>query len=107
MHLHQRLVHSSDRIAKRIAIMCESARVEDDDVGPTTIVKNEIDQLPFPIRLIDLEIMTSFCRAAIELFVDISKRRCAVDVRLSLAEKTEIRAVKNQDIHADETDRKR
>src|ERR1700731_2419159 len=95
MHLDDRPFESLERVEHRNRRECESCRVDNDRISLISRGLNEIDQSFFVVRLMKQQLGACGLRKLLTACLDCGKRRQAVNVWLTHAEKIEARAIQN------------
>jgi hypothetical protein len=95
--LQERDGNSCESIAKSHACVCETARVDDDELGLATGVVDSVDDGTFMVGLKVLDFDSQVFALRFGGSHDIGKRGAAVHLRLSCAQEVEVGAVNEED----------
>src|SRR6185369_3588056 len=93
MDLNGRDPHRRDRIPQCDAGMCITGCVNDNYIDPSPRFLDPINELPFRVRLSELNFSTQFLGLLPYLVLDGGQSRPPVDFRLALAEQVQIRSI--------------
>src|ERR1700753_3344297 len=77
--------------------MGESGGIDDDAAGSFACIVNPIDDFVFTIALMKLDVEFQFGSQRAAVLLDVGQCLTPIDVRLTLAEQVQVRAVQNID----------
>src|SRR5580704_17180170 len=104
MHLDDGRVEGGERVADRHGSVGEGGRVDDDAGGAFARGVDEVDDLIFPVALMELDRKLEFRADASAVGLDVGQCLASVNVRLALAQQVEIWAVEDADDWAHASD---
>ena len=96
MQFNHRRIESVQRIENSDRCMRESARIDNKPAGNFTRLVNPVNDLIFPVRLVETQFQPVRFGDATALALDIRQCDMAINTRLAFAKQIEIGAVQNE-----------
>src|SRR5262249_47026254 len=83
----------------RVAVVAPRARVHDHAVDVVVRVVDPVDELALVVRLPAASVQVELVRPRIDAALELVQAQAAVDPRVAPAERVEVRAVEDEDLH--------